>query len=58
MFNFGAVPNDWKKAIVKPIFKKGSASDPNSYKPISLTSVICKVFETIIKNQLLDYLNE
>ena len=58
MFNFGDVPNDWKKAIVKPIFKKGSASDPNNYRPISLTSVVCKVFETIIKNQLLDYLNE
>ena len=49
IFQFGSLPNIWKMAIVKPIFKKGNASDPNNYRPISLTCVICKVFESIIK---------
>src|SRR5437870_1378086 len=36
---------------------KGGSSDPNNYRPISVTSLVCKVFETIIKDQLVSYLH-
>ena len=57
IFQFGAVPNDWKCATVIPIFKKGTSADPNNYRPISLTSIVCKVYESIIKCQILSYLD-
>ena len=56
IFQFDSLPDIWKKAIVKPIFKKGNASDPNNYRPISLTLILCKMFESIMKNHLLGYL--
>ena len=42
----GVVPSDWKTAEVTPIFKKGSKSDPGNYRPVSLTSIACKVLES------------
>ena len=44
----GAVPSDWKMANIVPIFKKGSKSSPSNYRPISLTSICCKILEHII----------
>ena len=52
----GSLPDEWKKAFVTPVFKKGKTSDPNNYRPISLTCVCCKIFESIVKDQLLSYL--
>ena len=43
------LPLDWKTALVMPLFKKGSRIDPSNYRPISLTSVCCKVLEHIIQ---------
>ena len=51
----GEVPNIWKKANVVPIFKKGSSASPKNYRPISLTCVGSKVFETIIKSILVPF---
>jgi hypothetical protein len=48
-FTTGEVPNLWKQANVTPIHKKSSASLVSNYRPISLTSVVCKVFETIVR---------
>ena len=45
----GEVPLDWKKAKITPIFKKGARNNPANYRPISLTSVICKLMETFVK---------
>ena len=39
-----SIPSDWKKAMITPIFKKGSHSDPTNYIPISLTSIISARF--------------
>jgi len=52
----GCLPDCWKLANVTPIFKKGPSSTPDNYRPISLTCIICKVFESVIKDQLLAFL--
>ena len=44
----GIVPEDWRVANVVTIFKKGKKNDPANYGPISLTSQIGKVLESII----------
>ncbi|GFV37248.1 uncharacterized protein LOC103524116 [Trichonephila clavipes] len=51
------VPAIWKKAIVVPIPKKNKPLDDlNSYRPISLTSILSKVMERMITSQLDWYL--
>jgi hypothetical protein len=54
--NEGAVPEEWRTANVSPIFKKGQKSDPGNYRPVSLTSVSCRVMEGIIKDQIVGHL--
>jgi len=43
----GEVPEDWRKANVIPIFKKGKKEDPGDYRPVSLTSIPGKVMEQL-----------
>ncbi|XP_059587158.1 cyclic GMP-AMP synthase isoform X1 [Alligator mississippiensis] len=50
----GVVPEDWKKANVVPIFKKGRKVDPANYRPISLTSILGKILEKFIKEAILN----
>ena len=52
----GILPDDWKRANITPIIKKGSKSAVENYRPISLTSCVCKVLETIIKVQMTAFL--
>src|SRR5664279_2488391 len=52
----GRTPSCWAHAIVTPIYKGGNASELSNYRPISLTSVACKIMERIIVADLLDYL--
>ena len=52
----GIVPSDWKKANVTPIFKKGDKQIPGNYRPISLTSVVGKLLESIIRDKIVRYL--
>jgi len=56
--NSGSVPEDWKCANVTPIFKKGSKADPGNYRPVSLTSVCCKMMESIIKDEMMSHLQK
>ena len=50
----GIVPLEWKEANIIPLFKKGSRNKSVDYRPVSLTSVICKVLETIIRDHMMD----
>ncbi len=54
----GTVLTAWKTATVTPIFKKGTKGDPGNYRPVSLTSVPCKILESIIKDKIMDHLLE
>ena len=54
----GILPYEWLSSIVIPLYKKSFRYDPLNYRPVSLTSVSCKVLEKIIVSHLLDYLNE
>ena len=52
----GIVPLEWKEANIIPLFKKGSRNKSENYRPVSLTSVICKLLERLIKDHLVDFL--
>ena len=56
LLSVGAVPDEWKSAIIVPVFKKGSAGDTANYRPISLTSVPCKIMERIVAQHIYDHL--
>lgn len=50
----GTIPNEWKHAPVCVIYKKGDKFSAGNYRPVSLTSVICKVMESIVR----EYINK
>ena len=52
----GVVPFECKEANTIPLFKKGSRNKSENYRPVSLTSVICKLLERLIKDHMVDYL--
>ena len=53
----GVHPSDWKEAQVTPLFKKGEKGSLGNCRPVSLTSVICKVMAGIVRVSLIDHLN-
>ena len=49
-------PSPWKHSLCQPASKKGDHSDPSNYRPIALTSIIAKVFESLLNAHLLKHL--
>ena len=52
----GNLPKKWKTQEIRPIFKKGNRSDAGNYRPVSLTSIICKIFEGYVRDALFKHL--
>ena len=51
-----SLPTNWLRANITAIFKKGKRDEPLNYRPISLTSVICKLMEKIIRKRIIEHL--
>ncbi|KAM7301179.1 hypothetical protein ISCGN_016719 [Ixodes scapularis] len=59
IWNSGDVPNEWKKAMVVPLLKAGKPpGKAESYRPVSLTSCISKLFERMVQARICWYLEE
>ena len=50
------LPRDWKSSTITAIFKKRSRSNVGNYRPVSLTCVICKLLESLIRDHIMEYL--
>ena len=53
-----ALPQEWKDGHVTPIFKKGSKSDRANYRPVTLTSIVCKVMEHFVREAVLNHMRK
>ena len=51
-----SLPSQWKTAHITPIFKKGARYNPENYRPISLTSIACKMLEHIVTGHIMRHL--
>ncbi|XP_065645379.1 uncharacterized protein LOC136075868 [Hydra vulgaris] len=56
-FSTSTIPDLWKKSNVTPIFKKGSKLRASNYRPVSLTSIPCKIFESILHEKIMLHCN-
>ena len=52
------LPDDWKNANIVPIFKKGDKSCVENHRPVSLTSLVCKIFESIMRDDIVCFLDQ
>ena len=54
-FSNSNIPELWRLANVSPIHKKGAKNEKENYRPISLTSIVCRIMEKIIKEGIVDH---
>jgi hypothetical protein len=52
------IPDEWRKAMVIPIFKGGERGKPENYRPVSLTCIVCKIVEKIFEEYTENELNK
>ena len=54
----GYLPQIWRDANITPLHKKGNKASSNNYRPVSLTSILCKTLESIIKDEIIDFIKK
>jgi len=52
-YDTGQTPDEWRKANVSPIYKKGDKTEPANYRPVSLTCIACKLMEHVVCSALM-----
>ena len=54
----GVIPNDLLLLLICPVHKGGLRSVPKNFRPVALTSHVIKVFESVVKKSIVNYLQE
>ena len=54
----GTLPTDWRQANISSIYKKGDKHQASNYRPVSLTSVCCKILEHVVCRHLMNHLEQ
>lgn len=54
----GRVPSDWVDSNIIPLYKGGDKENPLNYRPVSLTNVIAKIYEKMVKDRWIKNLKE
>nr|VZH94581.1 unnamed protein product [Spirometra erinaceieuropaei] len=57
-FELGRLPSEWKIANIFLIYKVGARTNPNNYRPLSLTCISCKIMEAIVKKATMNFLEQ
>ena len=57
-YSTSTIPMEWKMANVVPVHKKNTKANVANYRPISLTCIVMKVFEIIIRDDLMIRCND
>ena len=57
-YDSGIVPGSWKIGQITALFKKGKKNLAANYRPVSLTSIICKVMEKLVRKKIVDHMTE
>ena len=55
-FKEGVVPSQWLKACITAIHKKGAKNLFENYRPVSITSIICKLMESIVRDKIVTHM--
>ena len=54
----GAVPSRWKNGIVTPLYKSGNKHQAKNYRPVTITSILCRTMERVLKRHILQHLKD
>ena len=54
--NEGTIPSEWKHAVITPVHKAGSKTDPSNFRPISVLPVFSKILERAVHRMVYNYL--
>ena len=54
----GSIPSDWKDAVVTPVHKADSKTDPSNFRPISVLPFFSKILERAVHHMVYKYLHD
>ena len=52
------VPSDWLLSVIAVIYKKGKKSLAGNYRPVSLTCILCKCMEKLVRDHIVEHMRK